>query len=273
MGGDGTFEDTGRIAQATRGAGPDAYDPGAYGRAVAEDYDELYGAVPDTDAAVERLASLAQGGAVLEMGIGTGRLALPLRDRGLEVAGIEGSEEMVAALRAKPGAEDLRVVVGDFAEARLGEGFALVVLAMHTIFGLPTPEHQIRCFSNAARHLRPGGCFVIEARVVDPSDFADGQAVQSRFSGAERVELQVQRYDAVTQRMHVTNVHLADGREVRLNSFVNQYTTPREFDLMARIAGLRLRERRADWSGAPFTASSRRHVSVYERPGGSAARA
>jgi SAM-dependent methyltransferase len=242
------------------------YDAGAYGRDIADDYDELYDAVPDTDAAVQRLASLAGRGPILELGIGTGRLALPLQARGFEVSGIEGSQEMLDVLRSKPGGEAIPVVVGDFSEAELPRRFALVVLALHTIFGLPTPDDQIRCFRNAARHLVPGGRFVVEARVVDPADFADGQAVQSRFSGPESVELQIQRYDAVTQRMQVTNVHLADGREVRLNSYVNQYATPREFDLMARIGGLRLRERCEDWEGRPFTAASRRHVSVYERP-------
>lgn len=246
-----------------RDAGAD-YDPGAYGREIAPEYDELYRAIPDTDAAVERLAALAGDGPVLELGIGTGRLALPLRARGLDVAGIEGSPEMVDVLRAKPGGDRLEVAVGDFADTRVPGAYTLVVLALHTIFGLPTPERQIRCFANAAAHLAPGGRFVVEARVVHPADFADGQAVQSRFSGGDRVELQVQRYDPVSQRMEVSNVHLSDGRRVRVNSFVNQYTTPREFDLMARMAGLRLVARWEDWEGAPFTGHSRRHVSVYE---------
>jgi SAM-dependent methyltransferase len=242
------------------------YDAGAYGRDIADDYDELYRALPDTDAAVERLAALAGRGPILELGIGTGRLALPLVARGYEVSGIDGSQEMLDVLRTKPGGDAIPLVVGDFAEAELPQRFALVVLALHTIFGLPTPDDQIRCFRNAARRARDGGRFVVEARVLDPADFADGQAVQSRFSGPESVELQIQRYDAVTQRMQVTNVHLADGRGVRLNSYVNQYASPRELDLMARIGGLRLRERWEDWEGRTFSAASRRHISVYERP-------
>jgi SAM-dependent methyltransferase len=240
------------------------YDPGAYGRAMAEDYDSLYRAVPETDDAVETLVRLGEGDAVLEMGIGTGRLALPLLSRGVTVAGIEGSEEMVARLQSKPGGDRIPVVIGDFAEARVEGEFAVVVLALHTIFGLPTPERQIRCFENAARHLRRGGVFVIEARVLDPADFRGGRAIEPRFSDAEQVEIQVERYDGVTQRMEVTNVHLSDAG-VRLNSYVNQYTTPREFDLMARIAGLRLHERWENWRRAPFTAHSRHHVSIYER--------
>ncbi|PZS35153.1 MAG: class I SAM-dependent methyltransferase [Pseudonocardiales bacterium] len=184
--------------------------------------------------------------------------------RGIAVAGIEGSTEMVARLRAKPDGDRIPVVIGDFSEARAEGEFAVVVLALHTIFGLPTPERQIRCFENAARHLRKGGVFVIEARVLDPADFRGGQAIEPRFSDAEQVEIQVQRYDGLTQRMEVTNVHLSHAG-VRLNTYVNQYTTPREFDLMARIAGLHLRERWENWRRAPFTAHSRQHVSIYER--------
>jgi SAM-dependent methyltransferase len=158
------------------------YDPGAYGRAVAGEYDSLYRTVPETDEAVDLLARLGDGGPVLEMGIGTGRLALPLRGRGIEVAGIEGSPEMVDQLRAKPGGAEIPVAVGNFAEETVDGEFSVVVLALHTIFGLPTPDDQIRCFENAAEHLQPGGVFVIEARVMDPADFAGGQAVAPRFA-------------------------------------------------------------------------------------------
>jgi SAM-dependent methyltransferase len=247
-----------------RAQGRCPYDPGAYGRGIAEDYDRLYRSIVDTEAAVDRLIALARGGPVLEMGIGTGRLALPMHRRGLEVTGIEGSTEMVEVLRRKPGGEQIKVVVGDFADTRVPGDFSLVVLALHTIFGLPTPERQISCFANAARHLGRGGRFVVEARVVHASDFVDGQAVQSRFSGEDHVELQVQRFDPVSQRMQVSNIHLADGCPVRMNSFTNQYTTPRELDLMARMAGLLLTARWQDWEGGAFTVSSRRHVSVYE---------
>ena len=241
------------------------YDPGAYGRALAAEYDSLYEAVPETAEAVALLAELADGGGILEMGIGTGRLALPLRARGIPVAGIEGSPEMLAELRAKPGGADVPVVVGDFADTAVDGDFAVVVLALHTIFGLPTPERQIRCFENAAAHLVPGGVFVVEARVMDPADFRGGQSVEPRFFDEGRVELQVQRFDPVSQRVDVTNVHLSEAG-VTLNAYRNQYTTPREFDLMARIAGLCLRDRWESWTRSPFTAHSRRHVSVYDRP-------
>jgi len=241
------------------------YDPAAYGRAIANDYDSLYKTVPDTDEAVALLAGLSDGGSILEMGIGTGRLALPLRARGIAVAGIEGSQEMLDQLRAKPGGADIPVTVGNFADATMNGTFSVVVLALHTIFGLPSPDDQIRCFENAAKHLEPGGVFVIEARVMDASDFTGGEAVAPRFAGDQQVELQVQRFDLVTQLVEVTNIHLSNAG-VRLNSYVNQYTTPREFDLMARVAGLRLRDRWEGWRGETFTAHSRRHVSVYELP-------
>ena len=173
--------------------GNDGYDPGAYGRAVADVYDDLYSTVPETDEAVEMLAELAgDDGAVLEMGIGTGRLALPLARRGVAVAGIEGSQEMVDELRTKPGGEDMPVAVGNFADAEVEGAFSVVVLALHTIFGLPSAEDQIRCFENAARHLEPGGVFVVEARVMDAADFRDGQAIEPRFFDEHQAEIQIQ---------------------------------------------------------------------------------
>ncbi len=222
---------------------------------MASDYDELYRGIPDTEPAVECLVGLAGGGRVLEMGIGTGRLALALSARGLAVSGIEGSPEMVEVLRRKPGGDQLEVVVGDFADTRAPGCYALVVLALHTIFGLPSVDRQIRCFRNAADHLGPGGRFVVEASVVHPADFVNGQAVTSRFSGDDHVELQVQRFDPVSQRMRIANIHLADERAVRINSISNQYTTPREFDLMARLAGLRLASRGRTGRGRPSPVS------------------
>lgn len=242
------------------------YDPAAYGESIAGDYDELYSAIPDTGDAVALLAELAGSGPLLEMGIGTGRLALPLVERGVEVHGIEGSRAMVEQLRARPGGADIPVEVGSFDEVRVGRRFGVVVLALHTIFGLPSQERQTECFRNAERHLADDGFFVLEATVLDVAAFRNGQAVQPRFTNSERVELQVLRHDPVTQKVDVTNVHLSsDG--VRLNGFTNQYTPPRELDLMARLAGLELRERWGDWQRGPFTADSTRHVSVYGRGG------
>ena len=242
------------------------YDPSAYGRDIADEYDALYESIPDTDEAVACLAELAGDGPVLELGIGTGRLALPLAERGLEVHGVEASEEMVTQLTAKPGGDEIPVEVASFDDYELDRRFSLIVLALHTIYGLPTPEHQVRCFTTAARHLLPGGALVIEASLLDVGSFRAGQAVRPRFSSDGRVELQIHRYDPVSQRLEWTNVHLYDGG-VRLNSGTNLYASPHEFDLMARIAGLRLRERWGGWSREPFTVESTRHVSVYAPSG------
>lgn len=243
-----------------------SYDPAAYGEAIAPDYDALYNSVPDTEEAVECLAELTAGGALLEMGIGTGRLALPLRERGVEVHGIEASVAMVAELRKRPGGADIPVDVGSFADTEVsGKRFAVVVLALHTIFGLPDHDQKIRCFANAERHLDDGGVFVVEATVLDTGAFRAGKAVIPRFTDQERVELQVLRYDAATQDVETTNVHLSnDG--VRVNGFRNSYASPQELDLIARLGGLRLRERWSAWTREPFSGSSTRHVSIYERP-------
>lgn len=241
------------------------YDPAAYGEHVAADYDELYSAIPDTDEAVATLAELAGAGPLLEMGIGTGRLARPLRERGIDVHGIEASPSMVAELRKLPGGENIPVAVGSFADAELpGERFSVVVLALHTIFGLPTEDEKIRCFANAERHLAEGGLFVVEATVLDVGALRRGQAVIPRFTSADRVELQVLRYDAATQDLETTNVHLS-SEGVRLNGFTNAYASPRELDLMARLGGLRLRERWGSWRRDAFDADSARHVSIYAR--------
>lgn len=243
------------------------YDPAAYGEHVAADYDALYSTIPDTDEAVACLADLADGGSVLEMGIGTGRLALPLRGRGIGVHGIDASRAMIEELQQRPGGDEIPVSVGSFAETGVdGKRFSVVVLALHTIFGLPTQEEKVRCFANAERHLDDGGVFVVEATVLDVGAFRRGQAVVPRFASSDQVELQLLRYDAATQVVDVTNVHLSnDG--VRLNGFKNVYASPQELDLMARLGGLRLRERWSDWTREPFTSASERHVSLYERAG------
>jgi len=246
------------------GASTSAYDPAAYGEAVAGDYDALYGAIPDTDDAVALLAELARDGPLLELGVGTGRLALPLVARGIDVHGVEASAAMIAELARKPGGEHIPVVQSSFDDYRIDQSFTCVVLALHTIYGLPSHDRQVRCFATAAEHLRPGGVFVVEGNLVDPADFRNGRAVMPRFRSAERVELQVMEYDVVSQRMEVTNVHLSSEGGVRLNSFTNQYSSPREMDLMARLGGLRLRKRFGGWSLEPFTAASAKHVSVYE---------
>ncbi len=240
------------------------FDPTLYGASIADDYDDLYSDSLDTDAAVQRLAELAAGGPVLEFGIGTGRLALPLVRRGLEVPGVEASAEMIAKLHEKPEGDRIPIVIGDFSEAYAGSDFALVVLAYNTIFALPDQQAQVRCFANAARHLRPGGRFVIEAWVPDVGAFRHNLAVQPRILRSDLVSIEVAELDPVRQMMRTMQSVMLNG-SVRLHPANHRYAWPSELDLMAQLASLRFIERRESWAGAPFTAESRNHVSVYER--------
>ncbi len=241
------------------------HDATAYGRAAASDYDELYATLGDPEAVADFVDELAAGGAVLELGIGTGRLAFPLLERGIEVHGIEGSPEMAEALRAKPRGEEIPVVVGDFSEVRAERKFAVALLAFNTIFALPDQDAQVRLFENVAAQLEPGGVFVVEAFVIDAVLAHHGERVKPRLLGLDHVELQVMRHDPVEQRIDSVNVHLSDGN-VRLVPANHRYASPAELDLMARLAGMRLRERRGGYAGEPFVAASERHVSVYELP-------
>ena len=219
----------------------------------------------DEDVATDFLAELAGEGPALELAIGTGRIAIPLAGRGIRVDGIDFSEPMVAKLRAKPGGERMHVVIGDFAEVAVEGNYPLIYLVFNTLFNLLSQDEQVRCFTNAARHLIEGGVFVIEA--FTPGylyRLRDGQYVNAEDIQGQQVTLDVGRHDPVSQTLAESHVVLT-GQGVRLYPIVTRYAWPAELDLMARIAGLRLRERWADWQRAPFTAESRSHVSVYER--------
>jgi SAM-dependent methyltransferase len=236
------------------------HDPTAYGRRMAGDYDDFYG-FTDTEIAVERLAELAGEGPVLELGVGTGRLSIPLAERGLAVHGLDASWEMLEGLRARPGGERIVPVHGDFTDARLNERFSLVVLAVNTIFALPSPEAQIECFRTAAHHLRPDGAFVVEAYVLDPLAFRDGLALWPRHSGGGRVLLELAEHDGVDPHVRRTIVGIGGGLDVV--EVHDTYAAPRELDLMARMAGLALGERWRDWAKRRFGTDSRGHVSIY----------
>ena len=243
------------------------FDPTAYGASgIAEEYDDLYESEWDTGPAVERIAELARGGRVLELGIGTGRLALPLLERGLEVHGVDASAEMVARLAEKPGGDRIPVVIGNFADADAGQGFSLVVLAVNTIFALPDQQAQVACFANAARHLAPDGAFVVEAWVPDVGAFRHNRLVRPRIMGTERISIETVELDPVEQMMRTTQAVLANG-SIRLYPADHRYAWPAELDLMAQLAGLDREARWADWGGAPFTGESRAHVTVYRRGG------
>jgi SAM-dependent methyltransferase len=245
---------------------PTPYDPTAYGASVAGVYDELYGDdMLDTEGAVRRLQKLAGSGPVLELGVGTGRLALPLAAGGLAVHGIDASPAMLDQLRAKPESAGIRITQADFSEFELSERFALAVLAFNTVFALPSQDAQVRCFERVATHLQPGGCFVVEAFVPDPTRFQDGQSVRLRAMTDGRVALDVARIDPATQFMYTTQVHLRESG-TRLHAANHRYAWPSELDLMARLAGLQLEDRWEDWEGTAFTGHSRFHVSVYRKP-------
>lgn len=240
------------------------YEPSTYGERIAGIYDDLHEWHLDTGTAVEALAALAGDGPVLELGVGTGRIAIPLAERGLSVHGIDASEAMVAKLREKSGGEAVEVVIGDFADVPAPGGpYALVVVAFNTLFALESQEAQVRCFAGVARNLQEDGTFVVESFVPDVARFDRGQRVSVERLEADRIQLEVSNHDPVGQRVLANHVVVEDGR---IDQYPVQlrYAWPAELDLMARLAGLRLRSRHGGWREEPFTSESVRHISVYE---------
>jgi SAM-dependent methyltransferase len=218
----------------------------------------------DEEETVAFMAKLAEGGAALEFAVGTGRIALGLMHAGVRVDGIELSRDMLARLREKPGGDRIDVVAGDMARVSTGRTYRLVYLVYNTIGNVITQDDQVRCFENAARHLAADGVFVLEVRVPVAHSWPGHQIVEAEKVEVDHVVLDVCRFDPVTQILDETHVRL--GKDGPLFSPVRlRLAYPAEFDLMARIAGLRLRERWGGWNGEPFTAASWRHVSVYER--------
>jgi SAM-dependent methyltransferase len=245
---------------------PQAQGDGFFDETVAARYDELLAEMFDpevVDPAVDFLARLAGDGNALEFGVGTGRIALPLAQRGVPVQGIELSRAMVARLRAKPDAEQITVTIGDFATTRLDGHFSLVYLVFNTIMNLTTQEQQVACFENAAAHLQPGGCFVIEVGVPDLQRLPPGETFRP-FHVSES-HLGFDEYDIARQGLVSHHYEVVDGAFER-SSTPFRYVWPCELDLMARLAGMRLRERWSDWNREPFTSESRKHVSVWEKP-------
>ena len=245
------------------------YGPRTYGELNADRYDSMYEVAmeAETNLSVETLAELAAGGRVLEMAIGTGRVALQLAARGLSVHGIEASEEMAAKLREKPGGSDIPVVIGDMAETRSDGVFDLVYLVFNTIFNLTTQEAQVRCFRNAARHLRPEGVFVIETVVPDLSDYVDGQRMKGSWVNMDSARFEIAIHDPVAQTVEFQRVVINESG-TRMTPHFMRYAWPSELDLMAQLAGLERRERWAWWDRSPFTADSKSHVTVYAHPEG-----
>ena len=240
-------------------------EDGYFGERVAAGYDESSadmfepGAV---DAAVDALAELAGGGRALELGIGTGRIALPLAGRGVPVHGIDVSRAMVARLRAKPGGDAIGVTIGDFATTRVDGTFSLAYLVFNTIMNLTTQAAQVACFRNVAAHLEPGGCFVIEVGIPDLRRLPPGQDVVPFHASPTRWAFDL--YDVATQAMSSNYIEVTGGRG-EYWSIPFRYVWPAELDLMAQLAGLRLRERWDGWTREPFTSESRQHVSIWEK--------
>jgi SAM-dependent methyltransferase len=238
-----------------------------FGEGVAERYDESSPEMFDpavVDSAVDFLAGLAGDGAALELGIGTGRIAIPLSRRGVRVHGIDLSPQMVAQLRAKPGAEGVGVTVGDFATATVEGRFSLAYLVFNTINNLTTQDGQVACFQNVAAHLEPGGCFVIEVGIPQLQRLPPGETV--RPFTVTPTHLGFDEYDVANQGLISHHCWMLDGRAETLSAPF-RYVWPAELDLMARLAGMTLRERWSDWARSPFTSDSTQHVSVWENPG------
>jgi SAM-dependent methyltransferase len=226
----------------------------------------------DTEAAVAFLAELAGSGPVLELAIGTGRVALPLAERGVDVRGIDASEEMVARLRSKPGGASIPITFGDFADVAVEGLHTLVYVVFNTLFALQTQEAQIRCFENVAAHLADEGVFVVEAFVPDLTRFDRQQRVDANRVGLEDVWLDVARHHPEEQRVESQHVRLSE-QGVRFYPVQIRYAYPSELDLMARLADLRLRERLGGWKREPYSGPTGTCVSVYERAGSDAAQA
>jgi SAM-dependent methyltransferase len=240
------------------------YRPETYGELIADVYDEWH-AHMDPAATVDVLASLGGDGPVLELGIGTGRVAIPLAARGLEVHGVDASPAMVEHMRAKPGGGGIRVTFGHLADVPVDGSFSLIFVVFNTFFALLTQDDQVRCFANVARRLEPGGCFALEGFVPDLARFDRGQRVNVMNLDVDRVRLEVSRHRPVEQRVDAQQV-VVSVAGVRLVPVALRYAWPSELDLMARLAGLRLRHRWGGWNREPFDDNSQRHVSVYEKP-------
>ncbi|MFI5621599.1 class I SAM-dependent DNA methyltransferase [Streptomyces sp. NPDC051567] len=239
------------------------HGPG-YATEFAEDYDRWFGKPVVSGPTIDALASLAGEGPVLELGIGTGRIAVPLRGRGIDVHGVDGSEAMVRRLHAKPGGADIPVTMGDFADVPVTGSFSLVFLAGGTFFELPDQASQVRCFTNVAERLAPGGVFVFDAHVPEALVAATAGGPEVVKEGGDHLVLCYRRFDPSAQRYRSHYIIHEDGRTRHMHVEF-RYAGCGELDLMADRAGLRLKERWGSWAGAPFARDSAYHVSVYER--------
>jgi SAM-dependent methyltransferase len=237
------------------------FGPETYGERVADVYDQWYKPV-DTADEVALLTELAAGGRALELGIGTGRVAVPLAASGVEVHGIDASPAMVEQMRAKPGGDAIPVTIGDMADVPVDGEFSLVFVVFNTFFQLYSQEAQLRCFANVAQHLQPGGRFLVHAFVPDTTRVEAGEHLAVKEASLDRVRLDASVFDALEQRLDTTQVRITE-KGIRLVHAKLRFSWPPELDLMARLAGLTLEHRWATFAKLPFSSASPFHVSVY----------
>ena len=244
------------------------YRNSTYGDRIAEVYDEIYRPV-NVPERVDILTELAAGGQALELGIGTGTYALPLAERGVDVYGIESSQAMIEQLRAKRGGKEMPVTLGDFADVEVEGTFSLVFVINNTFLMLTSQDEQVRCFQNVASHLSESGVFLVHAFVPDLSRFSGGQHLSASLPDLASVRLDVSVHDAANQVVDFRHLHLTEDG-IRMFPGRLRYVWPSELDLMARLAGLCLRERWADWRRSPFTPQSHSYLSLYRKLGSGA---
>jgi SAM-dependent methyltransferase len=239
------------------------YGIDTYGESVADVYDEWYATYEEH--MIDVLSQLTGGGRALELGIGTGRIALPLQERGVEVHGIDASKSMLAKLKAKPGGAEIPISFGDFSKVEAEGQFDLIYIVFNTFFALLTQEDQILCFQNAAMHLKPDGVFLLTVFVPDLKRLQVGQELRVTSLERDQTHLDVSQFDVASQQIIANHIVLTEKGThfypVRL-----RYAWPSELDLMARLAGLILKERWSDWDRSAFNSESTRHISLYTLP-------
>lgn len=240
------------------------FGPATFGELNADDYDALHDP-GTTQESVGLIQEIAAGGRVLELAIGTGRMSIPLAASGIEISGIEGSPDMVEKLREKPGGKNIPVVIGDIADVEIEGPFDHVFLVFNTLFNLTSQEAQVRCFKNVARRLREGGTFLVETFVPDAERMRGGQWIRTMKVDFSSVWIEAALHDPVAQTFDFQRIRITESG-LRLVPFAMRYALPPEMDLMAQLAGLRLKNRWGGWKREPFTADSKMHVSLYEKP-------
>lgn len=236
------------------------YKADTYGERIADIYDNWYSSPEDSSIAL--LSDLAHHGRVLELGIGTGRVALPLKERGIDISGIDASASMVKKLREKPDGKDIPVTIGDFSEVSVEGRYDLIFVVFNTFFSLLTQEAQLECLQNVSRHLTGKGNFLIEAFVPDLGRFDRGQSVRATEVGENEVRIDISKHDPLMQQITSQHVILTDSG-ARLYPVTLRYTWPSELDMMARVAGMKLVDRWGDWERGPFSTDSGKHISIY----------